>query len=33
MKAARELGTDDGPECFRERAGKLAKHKLVEKPA
>lgn len=30
--AARELGCNDDPERFRERIGKLMKHKLVEKP-
>jgi len=31
--AARELETDDDPARFRERLGKLVKHKPVEKPA
>jgi hypothetical protein len=31
-KAARELGTDDDPERFKRRLGKLVKHKPVEKP-
>jgi len=31
-KAARELETDDDPERFKERIGKLVKHKSVEKP-
>jgi hypothetical protein len=32
-RAARELGTDDDPERFKERVGKLVKHKPVsEKP-
>lgn len=30
--AARELGTDDDPARFKERLGKLVKHKPVEKP-
>lgn len=30
--AARELETDDDPDRFRERLGKLVKHKPVEKP-
>jgi len=30
-QAARELGTDDDPDRFRERLGKLVKHKPVEK--
>jgi hypothetical protein len=30
-EAARELGTDDDPERFKERVGKLVKHKPVEK--
>jgi len=30
--AARELETDDDPERFKERVGKLVKHKPVEKP-
>lgn len=30
--AARELETDDDPARFRERVGKLVKHKPVEKP-
>lgn len=29
--AARELETDDDPERFKERVGKLVKHKPVEK--
>lgn len=29
--AARELETDDNPERFKERLGKLVKHKPVEK--
>ncbi len=29
---ARELETDDDPARFRERVGKLVKHKPVEKP-
>ena len=29
-QAARALGTDDDPERFRERLGKLVKHKPVE---
>ena len=32
-QAARELGCDDDPDHFRERLGKLVKHKPVEKPA
>jgi hypothetical protein len=31
-QAARELGTDDDPQRFRGRLGKLVKHKPVEKP-
>jgi len=31
-QAARELQTDDDPERFKERLGKLVKHKAVEKP-
>lgn len=31
-QAARDLETDDDPERFRERVGKLVKHKPVEKP-
>ena len=31
-QAARELETDDDPERFKERLGKLVKHKPVEKP-
>lgn len=32
-EAARQLGTDDDPERFKERVGKLVKHKPVpEKP-
>ena len=31
-QAARKLETDDNPERFRERLGKLVKHKPVEKP-
>lgn len=30
-EAARDLETDDDPERFRERLGKLVKHKPVEK--
>lgn len=30
-EAARELETDDDPEHFRDRLGKLVKHKPVEK--
>jgi hypothetical protein len=30
--AARELGCDDDPDRFKERLGKLVKHKPVEKP-
>lgn len=30
--AARELETDDDPERFKERLGKLVKHKPVTKP-
>ena len=32
-EAARELGTDDDPERFKERLAKVVKHKPVEKPA
>jgi hypothetical protein len=31
-QAARELETDDDPDRFKERVGKLVKHKPVEKP-
>jgi hypothetical protein len=31
-QVARELGTDDDPAHFRDRLGKLVKHKPVEKP-
>ncbi len=31
-QAARELETDDDPKRFKERLGKLVKHKPVEKP-
>lgn len=31
-QAARDLETDDDPEHFRDRVGKLVKHKPVEKP-
>ncbi len=31
-QATRELETDDDPERFRQRVGKLVKHKPVEKP-
>ena len=31
-QAARELETDDDEERFKERLGKLVKHKPVEKP-
>ena len=31
-EAARALECDDDPEHFRERVGKLVKHKPVEKP-
>ena len=31
-EAARRLETDDDPERFKERLGKLVKHKPVEKP-
>jgi hypothetical protein len=31
-QAARDLETDDDPERFKERLGKLVKHKPVEKP-
>lgn len=31
-QAARDLETDDDPERFRERVGKLVDHKPVEKP-
>ena len=30
--AARELETDNDPKRFKERVGKLVKHKPVEKP-
>lgn len=30
--AARELETDDDPQRFKERLGRLVKHKPVEKP-
>jgi hypothetical protein len=30
--AARQLKTDDDPERFKERVGKLVRHKPVEKP-
>jgi hypothetical protein len=30
--AARQLETVDDPECFKERVGKLVRHKPVEKP-
>ncbi|MGS1015590.1 hypothetical protein [Allosphingosinicella humi] len=30
--AARQLETDDDPKRFKERLGKLVKHKPVEKP-
>lgn len=33
QKAARELETDDDPERFKQRLGKLVKHQPVEKPA
>ena len=29
-QAARQLGTDDDPDRFKERVGKLVKHKPVE---
>ena len=32
QKAARDLECDDDPERFRERVGKLVKHKPMEKP-
>jgi hypothetical protein len=32
-EAARELETDDDPERFKERLGKLVKHKPVGKPS
>ena len=32
VEAARELGCDDDPDRFKERLGKLVKHKPVEKP-
>lgn len=32
-EAARELETDDYPERFRQRVGKLVNHKPVEKPS
>lgn len=31
-EAARDLETDDDPERFMERLGKLVRHKPVEKP-
>lgn len=31
-QAAKELETDDDPKRFKERVGKLVKHKPVEKP-
>ena len=31
-EAARQLGTDNDPERFKERLGKLVKHKPMEKP-
>lgn len=31
-EAARQLEADDDPERFKERVGKLVKHKPVEKP-
>ena len=31
-EAARQLETDDDPERFKERLGKLVKHKPVKKP-
>ena len=31
-EAARQLETDDDPKRFKERLGKLVKHKPVEKP-
>tara|TARA_R110000868_G_scaffold122877_2_gene325771 strand:+ start:7229 stop:7363 length:135 start_codon:yes stop_codon:yes gene_type:complete len=31
-EAARDLKTDDDPKRFKERLGKLVKHKPVEKP-
>lgn len=31
MKLSRELETDDDPARFRERVGKIVKHKPVEK--
>ena len=31
-EAARQLETDDDPERFKERLGKLVRHKPVEKP-
>ena len=31
-EAARELETDDDPDRFKERLGRLVKHKPVEKP-
>ena len=31
-EAARDLEADDDPERFKERLGKLVKHKPVEKP-
>ena len=32
-EAARQLEADDDPERFKERLGKLVKHKPVEKPS
>lgn len=31
-EAARDLETDDDPDRFKERLGKLVRHKPVEKP-
>ena len=31
-QAARELGCDDDPDRFKERQGRLVKHKQVDKP-
>ncbi len=31
-EAARQLDTDDDPERFKERVGKLVRHKPLEKP-
>lgn len=31
-EAARDLGCDDDPQHFKDRLGKLVKHKPVEKP-